>query len=315
MSNKALTWILFIFLSLTWGSSFILMKKGMYPGEKNDLVFGPFQLGAWRIILAGTALLPLAIKFRKYLTKKNVGLLLVSGLFGNFIPAMMFTLAETNIDSSLAGLLNMSTTFFVVLIGIFFYKSKPSKWQLLGLAIGSTGLYLVLSQQFNAAEMKDPRYAFFIFPATLGYAISLTTIKFKLQHMPSTAITSLSFLLILVPAIIAGIVTKAYEPFMQHELAWKGFGYIAILSIVGTAIAVMLFTKLIAISNHIFSSAIAYMLPVVAILIGLADGEKFALINLLYVVLIILGVFLMSKANSKKQKVNKIEEEQVVAEV
>ncbi len=295
MKNEKLVWILFIFLSLTWGSSFILMKKSLFPVSENEMVLNPFQVGSLRIVMAALVLLPIAIKYLKYLNKKSFWLLLITGVAGNLIPAILFTLAETNIDSSLAGLLNMSTSFFVVLIGVFFYKAKPSKLQLLGLALGSTGLYFVLSSQFDPSATKNMAYAFFIFPATLCYAISLTTIKFRLAHIPSSAITSISFMLILLPALIIAVSFNSFEPIYTHPDGLKAFGYLSILSVVGTAIAVFLFTKLIAISSHIFASAIAYMLPVVAIFIGVLDGESFDLINIIWVVLIIIGVYLMNK--------------------
>ena len=300
MNNKVLVWVLFIFLSLTWGSSFILIKKSMFPVSESDMVFNPFHVGTLRVVIAGTFLLPVAYKFRKFLTKKDARKLLIVSTFGNLIPAVLFPLAETNVDSSLAGLLNMSASFFAVIIGAMFYKAKPNSYQLIGLALGSTGLYLILSGQMNAAETKDMRYAFFIFPATLGYAISLTTIKFKLQHVPSSAITSLSFFLILGPAIVMSFVLGSFNPIVEHQDGLTALGYLSILSVVGTAIALLLFTRLIAISNHIFSSAVAYMLPVVAILMGLLDGEKFHWINYLWVAIILGGVILMSK-NTKAQ--------------
>lgn len=283
----------------------------MYPGGGEELVLGPFQVGALRIVIAGLVLLPIAIKFKKYLTKKTAGLLLVTGFFGNFMPAMMFTLAETGISSSLAGLVNMATSFFVVLIGVIFYKSKPTYLQMVGLGLGSAGLFFVLNSQSDISLNKDIRYAFFLFPATVGYAISLTTIKFKLNHLPSIAITSLSFLLILGPAIIVAILTNAFTPIFEHPDGYKAIGYLSILSVVGTAVAVMLFTKLIAISNHIFSSAISYMLPVVAIFIGVSDGETFPPANLIWVGVIILGVFLMNrppKNNLKNSPQNIVKE-------
>ena len=272
----------------------------MFPAGGDEMVLGPFQVGALRIAIAGLVLLPVAIKFKKHLTKKTVGLLLVVGLFGSLMPAMMFTLAETGISSSLAGLVNMATSFFVVIIGVIFYKSKPTAFQLIGLALGSTGLFFVLSNQSDISASTDIRYAFFLFPATVGYAVSLTTIKFKLNHLPSLAITSLSFMLILGPALLIAIFTDAFSPIFNHPDGFKAIGFLSILAVLGTAIAVMLFTKLIAISNHIFSSAIAYMLPVVAIFIGVMDGESFAKINLVWVAVIILGVFLMNRTSKKK---------------
>jgi drug/metabolite transporter (DMT)-like permease len=299
MNNKTLIWLLFIFLSLTWGSSFILMKKSMFP-TGHEMVLGPFQVGALRIVIAGTVLLPIALKFKKHLTRKTFHLLFIVGFFGSLMPSMMFTLAETGISSSMAGLVNMATSFFVVIIGVAFYKAKPTVFQLIGLGLGSTGLFLVLNSQADIASNPDIRYALFLFPATVGYAVSLTTIKFKLNHLPSMAITSLSFFLVLVPALLIAIITDAFSPIFNHVDGFKAIGYLSILAVLGTAIAVMLFTKLVAISNHIFSSAIAYILPVVAIFIGVLDGEVFPLVNLFWVTLIIAGVFLMNRSTKKK---------------
>jgi drug/metabolite transporter (DMT)-like permease len=300
MSNKTLVWLLFIFLSLTWGSSFILMKKSMFPGGDEHMVLNPYQVGGLRVLIAGLVLTPIAWRFKKYMTKKTVWLLLVTGFFGNLMPAIMFTLAETGISSSLAGLINMSTSFFVVLIGVLFYKSKPSLLQMIGLGVGSAGLFFVLNSQSDISLNKDIRYAFFLFPATIGYAISLTTIKFKLHHLPSSAITALSFMTILPAAILISIATNAFGPIFNDPLGFEALGYLSVLSIIGTALAVLLFTKLIAISNHVFASAVAYVLPVVAILIGTLDGEEFPARNYLWVAVILLGVYLMNRGSSKK---------------
>lgn len=295
MKPKTLSWILFIFLSLTWGSSFILMKKSMYPVSKDDLVLDPFQVGALRILIASLVLLPVALRHIKKLKRKHLPFLAVSGLAGNFFPAFLFTTAETHIDSSLAGLLNMSTAFFVTLLGILLYRTWPSKYQLAGLVIGSLGLYLVLSGEIDFAS-NDIGYALLIIIATVCYALSLTTIKFKLADLESIAITSFSFLLILLPALFATIYYDALDPVINHPDGFRALGFLGILSVVGTALAVVLFTRLISISSHIFSAAVAYMLPVVAIFLGvLVDGESFSPINLIWVLLIFTGVYLMNR--------------------
>ena len=259
------------------------------------MVLDPFQIGSLRIVIASLVLLPIAVKHIRKIGRKTFFPLLVTGVCGNLIPATLFPLAETNIDSALAGLLNTTTTIFVMLIGVVIYKVKPSLKQIIGLAIGTTGLYLVLYGYFDPSETRNPWYALFIFPATFCYAISLTTIKFKLSNLPPSSITALSFLMIALPALIMALVFNAFDPIINHPDGVKAFGYLSVLAVVGTAIAVLLFTKLIAISNHIFSSAVAYMLPVVATFIGVLDGEEFPLINLLWIALIIGGVYLMNK--------------------
>lgn len=274
----------------------------MFPVSEDDMVLNPYQIGALRVLIAGIVLLPIAIKHLSKLKGKPVFFLLLAGLCGNLLPAMLFPIAQTNISSSLAGLLNSTTSLFVVLIGIFVFKAKPSIYQLIGLALASTGLYLVLNTQFNIESSKNIWYALFIFPATLCYAISLTTIKFKLQQFKAPTITSLTFLLMMIPALIICIYTGAFESISSHPDGMKSLGYLSILAVVGTAIAVLLFTRLIAIASHIFASAIAYLLPVVALILGHLDGETFPMISLLWVAVILIGVFLMNKSGKKAEK-------------
>ena len=273
----------------------------MYPNGGEEQVLGPYQVGALRIMIAGIVLLPIALVHLKKLTKSNFIFILITGVFGNLFPALLFTMAQTRIDSSMAGILNMGTSFFVTIIGIIIYKAFPSLRQLVGLVLGTAGVIMLLRQNLDF-EMGDLNYALLILVATLFYATSLTTIKFKLKDVPAVAITSISFMMILLPATYLVFHFDAFDPVVNHPDGLKSLGFISILAVVGTAIAVMLFTKLIEISNHIFASAVAYMLPIVAIFIGVLDGEKFGWMNYLYVPAIILGVYLMNRSNSKSKK-------------
>lgn len=293
MSKEKQAIFLLIVLALIWGSSFILMEKSMVP-VGSEQVMGPFQVGSLRIVLAGLVMLPFAVKHLSKLKGKKIRWLLIVGGCGNLIPAMLFTLAETRIESSLAGLLNMGTSFFVVLIGIVIYRNKPSLLQVIGILLGAFGLFQILSVQINL-ETNDLNYALLILLATLCYGISLTTIKFKLNDTPPLIVTALSFFLVFFPALIISIATNAYEPIFQHPNGFKSIGYLSVLSIIGTAFAVFLFNHLVAISNHIFVSGVTYLIPLVAIFIGVLDGEEFALFNSVWVIVILVGVYLMNK--------------------
>lgn len=299
MSKEKLAWILLITLSLVWGSSFILMEKSMFPvdGEK---VLGPFQVGSLRIAIAGLVLLSPALKQIRLLNRKNVFWLFIVGMCGNLIPAMLFTLAETRIEPSMAGVLNMGTSFFVLLIGIIFYKSRPSKLQLLGMLMGAFGLYSILRAQLNF-ESGDLSYAALVLVATLCYAISLTTIKFKLSNIPALGITALSFFLVLLPALVISLYTEAPQMVVAHPMGYSSLGFLVLLSVIGTAIAVFLFTKLVSISSPLFATGVTYLIPLVAIFIGVSAGENFELINLIWVVVILGGVYFMNKKSTKNQ--------------
>ncbi len=301
MAKEKQAWVLLIVLALIWGSSFILMEKSMKP-TGDELVMGPFQVGALRIAIAGLVMLPFAWKHLKKLKGINILWLTLVGICGNLIPAMLFTLAETQIESSLAGLLNMGTSFFVVLIGILIYRNKPSILQVAGVLLGAFGLFQILKAQINVAN-NDVSYALLILLATFCYGISLTTIKFKLQSIPPLVITALSFFIALVPALIISVATGAQEPILNHPDGLKSLGYLSVLSVIGTAFAVFIFNHLVSTSSHIFASGVTYLIPLVAIFIGVLDGEAFALFNIVWVIIILVGVYLMNK--KKKIQLNK----------
>lgn len=118
----------FLLLSLTWGSSFILMKIGLES-------FTSYQVASLRLVAGGLALLPFLPKALRQIPIKKLPLILLSGLLGNGIPAFLFCLAETEIDSSLAGILNALTPLMALLSGIVIFKSPFRKEQLGGIII------------------------------------------------------------------------------------------------------------------------------------------------------------------------------------
>ena len=73
-----------------------------------------------------------------------MGLVIVSGIVGNFIPAYLFCIAETKIDSALAGILNSLTPLFTILVGVIFYKVQTTVVKFLGILIGFIGLTFLL---------------------------------------------------------------------------------------------------------------------------------------------------------------------------
>ena len=292
MKNETKAWLILIFLSLVWGSSFILMEKAMYPSE-GVKAFTPYQVGAIRILIAAVILLPVAIKNIKKFRGKNILLFVLVGITGNFIPAFLFPIAETGIQSSLAGLLNMGTSLFIVILSFLFFRSRITWIQLAGFFAGGVGLFLIVANQINLGENSFYHAGIALF-ASLFYAISLSLIKFKLSHEHPLTITSLAFFSMLVPAIIACFTTGAFVA-VTDPIIIKGLPYLIVLSIIGTALAVLIFNYMVAISTPLFASSVTYIIPIVALFFGVLDGEKFDLINGLWMVLIFFGVYLMGK--------------------
>ena len=261
MKKESVSWIILLILSIIWGSSFILMKKGMYTSDHKN-IFSDTQVASIRMLLAGLVLVPFAIKgIRRIKTGTDFVLLAIVGLVGNFIPAFLFTYAETGVSSGYAGMLNSFTPIFAIVIGFVVFKSTLSRVQIIGVVIGTVGIILLALAGNDLSRTGSWNHIFAIILATFCYATSLNIIKNALRGYKSIEITSISFLLVLLPSIISVFWTDTLATFQTNKFALEGFVYIAILGIVGTAFAVLLFNKLISISSVLFASSVTYLIP------------------------------------------------------
>lgn len=300
MSKQTISWLLLLLLACIWGSSFILMKKGMFA-EDGTAIFSSEQVGSLRMLIAALALLPISINKLKILTWKNVFPLAIVGFCGNFFPAFLFTYAETGISSGLAGMLNSFTPIFTIVIGFLFFKTKLTNKQIIGTVIGTVGIIALVLTGKNASINGDWEHVMAVVLATLLYAISLTTIKNKLSTFTSFEITSLAFLIIFPFSIGGFFLTDTLQTFKSNQLANQGIFYIVILSIVGTALAVVLFNRIIAFSSALFASSVTYFIPIVAVFIGFAFGETINLWQVLSMLIVLSGV-IIANVSLKKSK-------------
>lgn len=281
-----------LLLACVWGSSFILMKRGMYTLE-GESIFSDRQVASLRMLFASFVLLPFAFKaLRKLKTWKETGFLFIVGFGGNFLPAYLFTYAETGISSGYAGMLNSCTPIFTVLIGFFIFHIRLTAIQIIGITIGTIGLVALMLAGNLEPNNGGLIHVLAIVLATLFYGISLNTIKHKLQQFRSFEITSLSLLLVFVPAVVANLLFGTLTTLENNPHALEGLGFIAVLGVVGTAFAVILFNKIITMRDPLFASSVTYFIPIVAIFIGFYFQESlnWAQIGSMFVVLF--GVFL-----------------------
>jgi drug/metabolite transporter (DMT)-like permease len=300
MSKQTISWLLLILLACIWGSSFILMKKGMFA-EDGTAIFSSEQVGSLRMLIAALALLPISIGKLKKLSWINILPLAIVGFCGNFFPAFLFTYAETGISSGLAGMLNSFTPIFTIIIGFLFFKTKLTNKQIIGTVIGTLGIIALVLTGKTASLNGDWDHILAIVLATLLYAISLTTIKNKLSNFNSFEITSLAFLILLPFSIGGFFLTDTLQTFKSNPLANQGIFYIVILSIIGTALAVVLFNRIIAFSSALFASSVTYFIPIVAVLIGFTFGETINLWQVLSMLIVLSGV-IIANISLKKSK-------------
>lgn len=278
--------ILFL-IAFVWGSSFILMKIGLKS-------FSSEQAAGIRMLLAALVLLPYSLKYLKGIKKKDVVSLLFAGFVGSFIPAFLFTKAQTRIDSALAGMLNSLTPVFTMLIGVVLLKAKFYWKQVLGLALGLVGALglIIYGKGFSLSQLNS--YGLFIVLATFCYALNINQIKMRLAHLNGFQITSLSFFFTL-PATLIYLLSTDFGPVVEtpnwpiHLLA------LAALGIVGTAFAMLMMNSLIRFVSPVYASSVTYIIPIFAIIWGVIDGESITIIHLLCMSLILVGVYIINR--------------------
>ena len=287
--RKIWHWRALLILSLIWGTSYILMKKGLES-------FSPYQVGALRIVITFICLLPVALRHFHHLNKTNILSIIIIGLFGSVIPAFLFPLAETKISSSLAGMINSLSPVFTLVFGITIYKRKAIGTQIAGVflgLLGAAGLLYTGSFTFNL-------YGLLVVLATILSGISSNEVS-KVKELNGIKITALSFFVTSPLAIIYLLFSDLSVP--VHTENWvRNLSYIGILAVLGSAVALVIYYLLIRDTSPIFASSVTYFIPIVATLWGLADNEQFYSSMLISIIFIFAGVFIINRPDFYKKK-------------
>lgn len=282
-----LNWGIFLLLCLTWGSSFILMKLGL-------MSFSPYQVASLRLISAGIVLLPFFFKFIRQTARNKIPVIILSGLLGNGIPAFLFCIAETKIDSSLAGMLNSFTPVFALIFSLVLFRSPVLKRQVMGLTIGFIGVIcLFLAKGVDANEYWY--YGLLIVAATACYGLNIALVHHYLKGYTTLQLVSISLFFMALFSTPVLIFSDFANTFRQAGSAWMSLGASVVLGVMGTGVASVLFYQLIRSAGAMFASMVTYGLPVVAIGWGLLAGEDVNVWQVLCLGGIMSGVYLVNR--------------------
>ena len=289
MNTEQKKWFFLLLLAITWGSSFILIKKGL-------LGLSPLQLGSLRTVISALFIFIIGFRSLKTILNHQWKWIIVTGFLGTFFPSFLFAFAETEVDSGIVSILNSLVPLNTVLIGLAIFKITSTKTQVIGVILGFIGASMLI---FNSMELHPDQnylYAGFVVLATVMYASSVNIIKHYLQDVKPIAIATGNFVAIVIPAILVLSYSNFFtiETF-ENEAIYKSIGCVAILSLFGTVMAKIIFNSLIQISSPVFASSVAYLMPLVALVWGLLDGEIFGINQGLASLLILLGVYLVNK--------------------
>jgi len=287
LNKKLWQWITLIILAIIWGTSFILMKTGLNS-------YTPLQIASLRMFIAFLFFIPFASKAIKKLKKKHIPYILFISIIGNGTTAFMFAMAQTGIKSSMAGMLNATTPLFTFIIGVIFYSLKTKLYKILGLFIGLIGTFALLYFDSDITMSSSLIYPLLAIFATIFYSINVNMVKFNLKELDGLTISILTFVFVGPLSLIIFLFTDYTTAFHSSDFLTSSFSII-MLAILSSGVALVLFNILIKYTSTIFASTVTYLIPVVAILWGLFDGENILILQILSVVVIIAGIYLVNK--------------------
>jgi drug/metabolite transporter (DMT)-like permease len=285
--SKQLKWVYLTVLALIWGSSFILIKKGL-------IGLTAFQLGSLRIIFAALFLLLIGFKSLIKIPRHLWKYVALTSVFGTFMPAYLFAIAETEIDSSITAILNSLTPLNTLILGAAFFGITFRRNQIWGVIIGLLGSMLLVFNGAVSHPEQNYYYAILVLIASICYAVNVNLIKRFLPDLSPLSITTGNFAVLLVPASLILFFTDFIDVIhvaeVQHSLL-----FILVLGVLGTGIANIIFFKLIQISSPVFATSVTYLIPVVAFFWGLLDHEMLTFVQFIGAFVILIGVYLSAK--------------------
>lgn len=287
LRERLINWALFTALSVIWGSSFILMKAGM-------IVLTPYQVASIRILSAGVVLIPFARRAIREIPKNKLGLVVLSGILGSLFPAYLFCIAETKIESSLAGILNALTPLFTILVGIAFFQLKAGKLKIAGVLIGFAGLCYLMMKTGNIG-FQNFSYSLLVILATLFYGINVNMVARHMQGVGSLNIASLAFVFLIIPTLIFLYFTGYFSLSFSHKEIWLSTLASSVLGMMGTALASIFFYMLVKRAGTLFASMVTYGIPFIAVLWGVIYGESITVSQVIALGIILCGVYLVNK--------------------
>jgi len=291
MSETSLSpksYAILLVLAIIWGSSFILIKKAL-------IAFDPVHLAAMRLLVAGGAFVPiLAFKWKKIDWSLWPKFLIVS-ITGSGLPAFMFFIAQTEISSSVSGLLNSLTPIWTLLLGVVLFKQPFENWKLLGVMLGLVGAIILIIYGNDVGIEGNLWYGGFVLIATVCYGISVNVVKHYLQEVPSLVISSVTLVFSAVLSLCYLATTDVADSLTGTAEMWYSLWSLILLALASTFFATILFYRLVKDTNAVFASTITYLIPIVAFIWGWIDGEALTILHLLGMVLILLGIWVIKK--------------------
>lgn len=282
-------------LALIWGSAFLWIKLA-------DQGFSPVEVTLARLA-TGAAVLFAVMLVRRDKIPRSPRLwasIAVAALFANAVPYLLFALAEQTVSSSTAGIINATTPLWTMILALAVrHQQRITGWQAAGLAVGFVGAVLIFSPWQAASELFSAG-GLECLAAAVSYAVSYVYMDRFLARRGIGAIV-LSACQLGAAAVMLAIALTVSGVRTPH-VTTQDIAALAVLGIVGTGFAYVLNYQIITSHGATAASMVTYLLPVVAIVLGvLVLSEAVTPAMLAGIALVLAGVALTRRRQPRRR--------------
>ena len=281
-------------LALIWGSSFLWIKLAIRG-------FSPEEVTLARLALGAAVLFPVVLARREPVPRspRIWAYIVIAALFANAAPYLLFAVAEQSVSSSTAGIINATTPLWTMALALAVrHQQRVTAWQLAGLIVGFGGALLIFSPWHTAAGLVSAGGAECL-AASVSYAISYIYMdRFLVRRGLGPVVLSACQLLAAAGWLAVALAVSGAR--VPHPGVASLAG-LAILGVLGTGVAYVLNYQIIASEGATIAATVTYLLPVVAIVLGvLALGEQVTVPALAGIALVLAGVALTRRRAGAK---------------
>ena len=272
-----------LIVSILWGGSFLFLRLLVIDGLE------PLQIVSIRMILAAIFIAPFfMLKMKKYSFYDHGFSILLIGILNTALPFTLFSYASLSLGAGSLSILQATVPILTALILFSLYRGEFSYFKLIGVLIGLMGLFFLVGPSGNL----DLFSSMLCVIASLSYAIAGVYLSKTLSNMSNSFIGMGS---IIVGAIVLSPFLFFYSDRI-YEISSISWLYLALLGVINTSLAYVLFIKLIKRIGPINASFVTYLVPVSSIFLGIVVLDEILTTSMIIgTALIFLGVFFANK--------------------
>jgi drug/metabolite transporter (DMT)-like permease len=292
---RLIDWVLLGVTALTWGSMFILVKKGLAFVSTPQLM-GMRFLAMFLLVLPFVPGLLRKLRVPGVLSPEaKLGMLWLP-FFGTLLPVFLITYAQTSVGSGSTGLVHAVGPLCALLVGVMFFNERIQGGRVVGLLLGFCGVALLIFGA-KSAKIEGEPWAFGLLVFSMFcYSYSTHTIKKLIFGLPVMAFPVATFSVLAIPSLLMFFSSGGYAV-MAAMIGTPAFT--AILAVViGQAIVALIshacYTQVIIRRGAVFATSVNYLVPIVALLWGVIDGESLSGLHLLSFAFVGIGLYLVN---------------------